>query len=312
MSSPSPRLWTTVRRTVSEWLDRGVFHWGAALAYYSLISLTPALLLGITGVGRLLGRRATQDRVVEQAGFWLGGQAETVVGEMVARLSLLTFDSFWVIPTVLLLLFGATAFFANIQIALNDIWGLKPQSGVVRNLVRTRVLAAVMLLVLAFAIVLSVLLSAAVQMALQILPEPVATTLLLGRLLEAGITLGILTLLLSLTFMVLPDAQIEWRDVLVGSFFTAVLLYIGKMILGLYFANADLGSAFGAAGSVFSLLVWIYYSSQIFLVGAIFTRTWADLHGSTVKPEPYATFVEERVIATSDPEPESPSPGESD
>jgi len=295
-----------LRSTVSEWLDRGVFHWGAALAYYSLISLTPALLLGLTGVGHLLGRTATKERVVEQAGFWLGSQAETVVGEVVERLSLLTFDSVWVIPTVLLLLFGATAFFANIQNALNDIWGLKPQSGIVRNLVRTRILSVVMLVVLVLTIVLSVLLSAAGQMALQILPDPLSTTLLLGQLLEACITLAVLTLLLSLTFVVLPDARIAWKDVLVGSFFTAVLLYVGKLLLGLYFANADLGSAFGAAGSVFSLLVWIYYSAQIFFVGAIFTRTWADLHGSTVRPESYASFVEERVVATSDAESSSP------
>lgn len=300
MPSARPRLWVTLRSTVSEWLDRGAFHWGAALAYYSLISLTPALLLGITGVGHLLGRKATQERVVEQARFWLGDEAATVVGEVVGRLSLLAFDSLWVVPTVLLLLFGATAFFANIQIALNDIWGLKPQSGVVRNLVRTRILAVFMLVALAFAIVLSVVLGAAGQVALQLLPDPVTTTLLVGQLVEASITLAVWTLLLSLTFVVLPDARIAWKDVLVGSVFSAVLLYIGKLLLGLYFANADLGSAFGAAGSVFSLLVWTYYSAQIFLVGAIFTRNWADLHGSTVRPEPYATFVEERVVGATE------------
>jgi membrane protein len=292
------RLWITVRRTVSEWLDQGVFHWGAALAYYALISLTPALLLGVTGVGRLLGREATKEEVVEQAGFWLGTNARSVVAEVVDRLSLLTFDSLWVVPTVLLLLFGATAFFANIQVALNDIWRLKPQSGVVKNVIRTRLLAVLMLLGLATAILLSVLLSATAQVALRLLPDPLSGPILMGRIAEAFITLGVLTFLLSLTFMVLPDAKIAWRDVLVGSFATAILLYLGKLVLGVYVGNADLGSAFGAAGSVFTLLVWIYYSAQIFLVGAIFTHTWADLHGSKVRPEPYATLVEERAIST--------------
>lgn len=290
------KLWTTVRRTVSDWLDRGVFHWGAALAYYALISLTPALLLGITGVGRLLGSEATKDEVVEQAGFWLGANAASVVAEVVDRLSLLTFDSIWVVPTVLLLLFGATAFFANTQVALNDIWGLKSQSGVIRSVIRTRILALLMLFGLATAILLSVMLSAGAEIALRLLPDPLNGPVLMGRLAEAFVTLAVLTFLLSLTFMILPDAKIAWRDVLVGSFVTAILLYLGKLLLSLYVGSADLGSAFGAAGSVFTLLVWIYYSAQIFLVGAIFTHSWADLHGSRVRPEPYATLVEERVV----------------
>lgn len=292
------KLWSTLRRTVSEWLDRGVFHWGAALAYYALISLTPALLLGITGVGRLLGREATKEEIVEQAGLLLGGNARSVVADIVDSLSLLTFDSIWVVPTVLLLLFGATAFFVNIQGALNDIWRLKPQSGVIKNLIRTRILAVLMLLGLAIAILLSVLLSAAAQIALRLLPDPLSGPILVGRLVEALVTLGVLTFLLSLTFMVLPDAKIAWKDVLLGSFATAILLYLGKLLLGLYVGSADLGSAFGAAGSVFTFLVWIYYSAQIFLVGAIFTHSWADLHGSRVRPEPYATLVEERVVST--------------
>ncbi|MEJ2539451.1 MAG: YihY/virulence factor BrkB family protein [Gemmatimonadota bacterium] len=291
-----PAFWTALKHTVSEWLDLGVFHWGAALAYYALISLTPTLLLGLTGVGRLFGTEAAKERVAQQAGVWLSPNAESVVRQVLDRLSLLTFESVWVVPTILLLLFGATALFANIQTALNDIWGLKPQSGMVRNLVRTRVMAVLMLGVLAGAVLLSTVLSAVAQTALRFVVDPAATPWLLGRGLEAVVTLTVLTVLLSLTFTILPDARIAWRDVLVGSLFTAVLLYLGKLFLGLYFRNADLGSAFGAAGSVFSLLVWTYYSAQIFLVGAIFTRSWADLHGSQVKPESYATFVETRVV----------------
>lgn len=315
MRTPTPlrQFWTALKHTVSEWVDLGVFHWGAALAYYSLISLTPTLLLGVTGLGRLLGAEATRNQVAEQAGVWFGANAESVVTQVVDRLSLLSFDSLWVVPTVLLLLFGATAVFVNIQNALNDIWGLQAQSGMVRNQLRSRVMAILMLVVLAGAIVLSTLLSTVAQVALRSLPETVSTPVLLGQAVDLTVTLAVLTLLVSLTFMILPDARIALRDVLVGAFFTAVLLYLGKLVLGLYFRNADLGSAFGAAGSIFTFLVWIYYSAQIFLVGAIFTRSWSDLHGSRVKPESYATFVEERTVDESghrgprgdDPAPES-------
>ena len=290
------RLWTTVKRTVAEWLEQGVFHWGAALAYYALFSLTPLLLLGLTAGGSLLGREAVRGPVLEQAGILLGPSAREVIREVLDQISLLTFDSFIVVPTVLLLLLGATAVFVNIQGALNEIWRLQPQSGLVRNLVRSRAMSVLMLVVLGGAVLLSALLSGLSQALVPYVPDAVAETLRLGRLVEGGVTFVILWLLLTSTFTILPDARIAWRDVWLGAGVTALLLYLGQALMGLYLGKADLGSAFGAAGSLFTLLVWIYYSAQIFFLGAVFTRVWADLHGASVQPEDYAARVETRTV----------------
>lgn len=282
----------------------GVFHWGGALAYYALFSLTPLLLLGVTGAGWLLGREATRTRAVEQAAEWLGPNAEQVVREVLEQVSLLTFDSVLIIPTVLILLLGATAVFANVQAALNDIWGLEARSGAVKNLIRTRLMSLLMILVLGGAVILSVFLSTVSQVLLPYLPETLADTLRLGQLVDVGVSLAVLWFLLTMTFTILPDARLAWKDVWVGAGFTAVLLYLGKALLGIYFGHASLGSAFGAAGSVFSLLVWIYYSAQIFFLGAVFTRVWADQHGARVRPEPYAVRVVRRKVERKDEEEE--------
>lgn len=258
-------------------------------------------------MGVFLSGETIRARVVEQAGTWFGSSATEVVEQVVDQISLLSFDSLIILPTVLMLLFGATAIFANVQAALNDIWRLEPQSGIVKNLVRTRVMAVLMLLVLGGTVVLSVLLSTGAQLLLPHLPQGLAETLRLGQLVEVGVTLLVLWLLLSLTFAILPDARIAWGDVWVGAGFTAILLYLGKLVLGFYLGRADMASAFGAAGSLFTLLLWIYYSAQIFFLGAVFTRVWADKHGAQVRPESYAAFVETRAVVREggEPSPES-------
>jgi membrane protein len=290
------QLWNALKGTVSEWLDLGVFHWGAALAYYSVFSLTPLLVLGITGLGTILGRGAVRREVVSQTHEWLGAGTAQVVRQVMDRLQVLSFESPFIIPSMLMLLVGATAVFANVQAALNHIWRVEPQSGIVRNLLRTRLMSIAMIFVLAGVMVLSVVLSAAAEATLPHIPDAVASTIRPGLLADGAVTLVVLWVLLSLTFAILPDARIAWRDVWAGAGVTAVLLYVGKFVLGFYFGHADLGSAFGAAGSVFTFLVWIYYSAQVFFLGAIFTRVWADQHGAPLRPESYASFVETRTV----------------
>lgn len=273
-----------------------MFHWGAALAYYSVFSLTPLLVLGITGLGTVLGRATVRREVVSQTGEWLGQGTAEVVRQVMDRLQALSFESLFIIPTIIMLLVGATAVFANVQAALNHIWHVEPQSGIVKNLLRTRLVSVAMIFVLAGAMVLSVVLSAAAEAILPHIPDAVAGSIRPGLWADGVVTLLALWVLLTLTFAILPDARIAWRDVGVGAGVTAVLLYLGKYVLGFYFGHADLGSAFGAAGSVFTLLVWVYYSAQVFFLGAIFTRVWAEERGAPLRPESYASFVETRTV----------------
>ena len=281
------RLLHLVKRTFAEWRDDDAIRWGAAIAYYSVISLAPLVVLAATVLGQLVADERAERWIREQVGILAGPQASDVAATVLQETSRLDLTSLGSIVTVLLLLFGATAVFANLQRALNAIWSVEPRSGLLRDLARTRVSAFFTVLSLGGLIILSVVIGAVVGW-LAPLVEGVAPYLPAVHLADLLSSVLVLWVAVSAVFWVLPDVRISWRDVWVGALVTAVLLAVGKFALAAFLARNAVASMYGTAGSILLLLLWVYYSAQVFFLGAEFTQVWADERGREITPEDYA------------------------
>ena len=287
-----------VKLSFMEWLGEGVMHWGAALSYYTLFSLGPVLIFLVGTAGMFFDDAAAREQILSQLRLLLGSRGAEIADTILVQATFPGFGSVQALLSLLALLVGATAVFGNIQGALNDIWHVKPVTGTVRNALRTRLMAFVMILVLGGLVFLSFLVSAATSLLAPFIEARLPGGSLLVRALDFGVSTALLWLVFAAVYQVLPDARIAWRDVWVGGLVTAVLFAIGKLAIGGFLGRRDPGSVFGAAGSLFALLIWIYYSAQIFLVGASFTEVWARSRGRAIRPEPYAGRVVQRVVPT--------------
>lgn len=293
------RLRRVAGRTFQEWQADGIPQWGAAIAYYAVISLAPLVVLAVTLFGRFLGSEAAESRVLEQVELLAGPRGvelARVVLEEAVRPGLGSVEA---VLTVGLLLFGATAVFANFQNALNRIWSVEPRTGVLRNLVRNRVAAFLMILALAVLMLASVVAGTVVGWFGPLL-DPVDDLLPFVRVADVLTSFFLLWLFVGFTYKVLPDARIDWTDVWIGALVTAALLVLGKHLLAAFLVRNALASMYGTAGSLLLLLLWIYYSAQVFFLGAEFTQVWAADRGREIRPEDYARRVE-RVPRRMDP-----------
>lgn len=271
-------------------------HWGATLAYFALFSLGPLLLLVVGIGGRILGADQTRETVVRQLQPVLGNRgasiAETVLNEG-------TFPGFGSLPAVLsllLLLLTATAVFANLRGALNAIWSVRPVTGTFKNLLRTRLTAFVMILVVGALILASTVAGTTIAVLTPYLENWLPGGSLLVRALEIVSSVAVLWLAFAVTFRFVPDAHVAWRDLWVGALFTSILFVLGKFLIGLYLAQSNLDTLYGAAGTLFVFVVWLYYSSQILILGATFTREWARGRGREITPRTYAARVVTRLL----------------
>lgn len=274
-----------------EWHDDDAIRWSAAIAYYSVVSLAPLVVLGATVVGTVMEDAAAQRWVLEQIGALAGPQAADVAGTVVEQMPALDLSSVGAILTVLLLLFGATAVFANLQMALNRVWGVEAKRGVVLGLLRSRATAFTTVLlfgaVMLFSVVLSSVLSwfgPLIRVLDAILPY-IAVAEVLSSILLLWLAVGAV-------FWVLPDVRIRWRDVWIGALVTALLLVLGKSLLSAFLARKAAASMYGAAGSIFLLLLWVYYSALVFFMGAEFTQVWASERGREIRPTDNAVRIE--------------------
>jgi membrane protein len=270
----------------------------AALSYYTVFSLPPLLLLLLMLVGALVDRRKVEGAIQTQINSLMGsGAAEQIR-------TILQFahrpGSGGIIATVVglvTLLLGAAGAFGQLQAALNRAWEVvpDPQQGGLKAFLIKRVFSFGMVLSVAFLLLVSLVLSAALSglgdRLGDMLPEGLSSTLL--QVLNQVLSFVVITALFAAIFKVLPDATAAWRDVWVGAAVTALLFVLGKYLIGLYLGRSNPGEAFGAAGSLALILVWIYYSSMILLFGAEFTQAWAEKRGSGVAPEKGAVRVNE-------------------
>jgi membrane protein len=272
----------------------------AALSYYTIFALPPLLMVLLLILGTLVDPQDIRGQLEVQMGALMGPTATEQIRSILAQLH--QPGSGNVLATVLSiggLVLGATGAFGQLQAALNRAWEVAPdpKQGGLRGFVVKRLFSFGMILSVAFLLLVSLILSAALSAfggALgRMLPEGVSTTLL--QIVNLAISFLVITALFAAIFKVLPDAKVGWRDVWVGAAVTALLFVVGKFLIGFYLGRSNPGQAFGAAGSLAVLFVWVYYSSMILLFGAEFTQAWVERNGSSIAPERGAVRVlEER------------------
>ncbi len=286
--------------SVRDFIDDDCPTMAAALSYYTIFSLPPLLVLLLMLLGAVLDPQDVQGTVETQIGGLMGPQGGDQVRDIIANAERPGASN--VLTTILglaALIIGATGVFGQLQAALNKAWEVAPdpEQGGLKSFALKRVFSLGMVLALAFVLLVSLVLSAMLSgfgdSLGRFLPEGLS-----GPLLEAvnsAISFAVITLLFAAIFKILPDATIAWRDVWVGAAVTALLFTLGKFLLGLYLGRSDPGQAFGAAGALALMLVWIYYSSMIVLLGAEFTQTWAKRRGSGIAPEKGAVRVVKEI-----------------
>jgi membrane protein len=286
---PIATLWHVTLRAVQDWWNDNCLRLAASLAYYTALSLAPLVLLIVGVVGLVLDRQ----QVATQLATQLEGLMGTAGRELVTSILAATSPQGGTLATIIglvMLLIGATAVFGELQAALNLVWEVQPAptNGVwagIWALFRERIFSLTLVLALAFLLLVSLVISAALAGATALFHGPEQAVL--SRILEIVVSLLVLTFVFALLFKYVPDAEIGWRDVWLGGLITAVLFTLGKTAIGFYLGQASVGSAYGAAGSLVALLVWVYYSALIMFLGAEFTHAWATRHGD-VTPQPHA------------------------
>jgi len=279
------------KQTFQEWLDDKAPQLGAALAYYTVFSLAPLvlLLLAIVGVLFRSNPEGAWQKITEQMSYVLDKSAIEVVQGIAQQAAEPGKSTLATTLGIALALFGATGVFGQLQDALNTIWGVKPKPGLgIWGFLRARFLSFAMLsgvcFLLLVSLVVETLLKAFSHYVQAMLPGGLAVALSVYLIFDFAVVLT----LFAMIFKVLPDVKIRWSDVWIGAALTAFLFLLGKWALGLYLASGTAASAYGAASSLITLLLWIYYSSQILLFGAEFTQVYANEFGSPVEPDDYA------------------------
>ncbi|MEZ0332686.1 MAG: YihY/virulence factor BrkB family protein [Gemmatimonadales bacterium] len=289
MTTNDRSLLAVLKESVNDFMEDDCTTMAAALSYYTVFSLPPLLVLLLMLLGAILDPQDVQGTMERQLSSLMGPTGAEQVRTILANADRPGSGS--VIATVLGvigLLLGATGVFGQLQSALDKVWEVAPDpSQGVKSFMLKRVFSLGMVLGIAFVLLVSLVLSAAISAfgdsLARFLPAWLSEPFLIG--LDLAFSIGVITLLFGAILKVLPDARVDWHDVWVGALFTAVLFTIGKVLLGLYLGNSNPGQAFGAAGALALLLVWIYYTSMIVLFGAEFTEAWAKRRGHGVVPQ---------------------------
>jgi membrane protein len=281
------KLWEITRQTFQEWSNDKASRLAAALSYYTAVAIAPLLVLLVTAVGWFFGRDSAQAQVISQLRGVVGPQGAEVAQAVIQSADQPTAASVAGILSLLTLLWGASNVFVELQDSLNTIWGveLKPRYRSVKAFIFERFLSFSMVLVIGFLLLVSLVIGTIITALGDYLGEIVPGVAWLWQTVNFVVSFGVTTLLFALIYKVLPDAKFAWRDVWMGAAVTALLFSIGRWLLGLYFGYQSLGSAYGAAGSLVVLLIWIYYSAQIFFFGAEFTQVYARRAGDGVTPD---------------------------
>jgi membrane protein len=283
-----------LKQTFSEWLEDKVPQLGAALAYYTVFSLAPLVLLLLAIVGFLFrdDPAGTWQKVTEQMSYFLDKSAIDVVQGIAQKASQPNKGVLATSIGILLALFGASGVFGQLQDALNTIWGVKVKPGVgIMGFVRSRFLSFAMVAGVCFLLLVSLVLESLLKSFSHYVQAMLPGGIVIALVVYSIFDLAVVVLLFACIFKFLPDVKIQWRDVWIGAVMTAIFFAIGKWALGLYLGSGSAASAYGAASSLITLLLWIYYSSQILLFGAEFTQVYAARAGRALVPAKYAVPV---------------------
>lgn len=286
-------IWVILQQAFTGFSNDRVLKMSGSLAYSTIFSIAPLIILVIFLADIFYGRNAIEGTIYGQIRGFVGNDAAAQIQSMIRNASLSGKSHGAIILGVVTLVLGATSVFGEIQDSINIIWGLKPKpkKGWVKMILNRLVSFSVIGsfgFILLVSLVVNTVIEALMNQLQRLFPS---ATVVLVYIANQLVILGITTLLFGVIFKVLPDARIKWRDVLAGAFATALLFMAGKFIITFYINHSSVGTAYGAAGSLVVILLWVYYSSAILFFGAEFTKAYAAKHGSRIYPNHYAVWV---------------------
>ncbi len=289
-----PTLMSVLRCTVTEWFAHRASSKGAALAFYTLFSMAPILVLVLAIAGWFYGPQAARGQLFSELRGLVGAQGAQALQLVLAGARNQDEGRLATLLAGALLLFGATSVFAELKASLDDIWQVPPLThGTAWDVIRTRLLSFGMILVLAFLLMVSLVVSAALTLLENLWSAYWREAGLVLSAINVLIGFVVIAALFGVIFKMLPRIRLSWHDVTIGATGTAALFTLGKYLIGVYIGNSGVASSFGAAGSVIALLLWVYYSAQIFFLGAEFARQYALQLGS-LRVDPPHTSVRRR------------------
>lgn len=293
-----------LKKVFNEFSADNIFKYSASLAYYTVFSIAPLLVIVTALLGFFFGKEAMQGQIYQQLSHLVGSVAALQIQDTIKNIHLNNNSYLASVISIIILFIGATTIFGEIQDSLNKIWGLriKPKR-VWWKLIITRLLSFSLILSIGAILIVSFILNAL----LNAFGDLVANYLknysnYFMEITETVLSLLVTGFLFSLIFKILPDAKIKWKDVLLGGFVTAIFFTLGKMGIGYYIGKSKMSSLYGAAGSIIIFMVWVYYSSIILYLGAEFTKVNAKLYGENIVPNEYAEWIETQEKTVSEPQ----------
>lgn len=272
--------------------------YSASLAYYTVFSLGPILVLMISLAGIFLGEDAIQGKVFEELRGFVGASAASQIQEVIRNLSLSGKSNIALLISAVTLLIGATTVFGDIQNSINKIWHVRPKvkKGWLKML-KDRLLSSSLVIGLGFLLVVTLIINGAIlaftDRLQQYFPD---VTVFLFNAINFFLSFGVIFVLFAVIFKVLPDVNIEWRTVRSGALFTGLLFVVGRLLIGIYIESSDTESTYGTASSIVLILLWVYYTAAILYLGAIYTREYATHRGVPIEPSEFAVHIEVREI----------------
>lgn len=279
-------IWQLLKQTFDEWNEDKASRLAAALAYYTIFSIAPLLVIVIAIAGLVFGEEAARGEIVAQIQGLVGRSGAEVIETAIQNANQPATGSIASIISIGALLFGAIGVFAQLQDALNTIWEVQPKPGrPVKGFVRRNVLSFTMVLGIGFLLLVSLIISATLSAISSYFSHLVPGFDVLWQVVNFLISFGITSFLFAMIFKFLPNVQITWGDVWIGAIITSLLFSIGRFLLGWYLGKGSFGSTYGAAGSLIIILAWVYYAAQILFFGAEFTQVYARSFGSQIMPD---------------------------
>jgi membrane protein len=278
--------WDVLKQTVLNFFQDDSFSYASSIAFYTIFSLPAILIISLSIGATVYERDVVQEELINQVGRLIGKESAADVEQILMNAALDSRGALAKIVGIATLIFSATTVFISLQTSLNKIWGIKPKParGIVKYLI-DRLLSLAMVISIGFLLLVSLVIDTALVFVQTTLSKILAGwTLYLVTVLNIGMSLALVTLIFAILFKVLPDAKIKWRDVWVGSLVTTAFFTLGKYLIGFYLGNSSVNSAYGAAGSLVIILIWVYYSTVIFLFGAELTSVYAEKLGSDIQP----------------------------
>lgn len=290
------RWFALLKNTFTIFMDVRGLKFSASLAYYTIFSLAPLLVLTISTAALFFGQDAAEGKVFDEINGLVGNNVAAQIQEMLKNVQLEGDNTLALTIGIVTLLVGATTVFADMQHSINKIWEIKPKPkrGWLK-LIKDRLLSSSLILSLGFLLIVSLIINGLLMVFTDYINRLVSDlAVYVSMALEALINFAVISLLFGVIFKFLPDVRIRWKDVRAGALFTAALFMLGRFLIGFYIQTTGQGSTYGAAGSLIVLLVWIYYTAAILYVGASFTRAYAEHYGIRIAPAEFAVHVEER------------------